>query len=70
MFQQADDVESIHGVNGMTLDHMTDLPADDNLNMEQMPGSQTILNEHEISETYEGAPETVITIQISPSEVP
>lgn len=64
MFQQANDVENGHDMNNMMMDHMTDLPADDNLNMEQIPDSQTSQSEHEISQTYEGAPEMVISIQI------
>lgn len=38
---------------------MTDVPDVEIPNMEQIPDSQNSQNEHEISQTYEGAPEMV-----------
>lgn len=55
--QQPDDVESIQDVNDVI---MTEVP--EISNVEQIPDSQNNQNEHEISQTYEGAPEVVSPI--------
>lgn len=56
IFQEADDDESSRDVNDVI---MTDVPDVEIPSVEQTPDSQNSQNEHEISQTYEGAPEMV-----------
>lgn len=47
------------------MDHINDVPDAEIPAMEQIPDSQNNQNEHEISQNYEGAPETVRNISNS-----
>lgn len=65
VIQQSDDHENDLVMNGNSMDHMADNHDIDVPNMDQMPDSQNIQSELEISQTYEGAPELVRDFELS-----